>query len=340
MSDLQDNLMSNPDVFAGGSGMVEMPDFAPEDLFVPDGSPDGLIDADGLDQPPVTEPVDEPTDAVTDEPEPEAAAEPEPEAAAEPEPAPAPAVTEPPVRNKQDFLHRLNAKNTKLAARDARIAELEAQLAGSGRQAPQPQQQESPQTDFGVPNLAARRQQVLDLTIDGKTSQAAALQAEIDQDMMAAATRQAIQAVSSAREDETFNDVLADIAVTYPELDETGDAYDTKTARMINAVMAEYIDESYSRPEALRKATDEVMRLKYPAYFAVAPTPTPAAHTAPVKAQVTKAAAAARAQPSLPVGTATARATAAAPLDVFSMTDDEFAKLTPQQISELRGDNL
>lgn len=351
MSKLQESLMSNPDVYAGGAGMIPMPEFDPADEFIPDAASAGLVDGD--DVPEVLAPtevveleeVEElPAEVVPVEPVP---VEPVPIVEV-PEVATVPAITEAPVRNKQDFLHRLNAKNAKLAANAARIADLEARLAGTPAPAPvAPRPAAAPAIDLGIPDLAARRQRVLDLTIDGNTSEAAALQSEIDSDVIAATvaatTKQVLENVNTARAEATFEDALADIAVAYPELDETGDAYDTKTARMINAVMAEYIDDDYSRPDALRAATEEVMRLKYPAYFAtalaVAPV-APARSTAPVKAQVAKAVAAAAAQPSLPVGSTSARTVATAPMDIFSMSDEEFAKLTPAQLSELRGDTL
>lgn len=350
MSTLQASLTSNPDVYAGGAGIVPMPEFAPEDEFIPDGTPEGLLDGDEV--PPAPAEADViPTDVVPDDVPPAEVAPVDvpPVVEAEAEPAPVPAVPEVPVRNKQDFLHRLNAKNTKLAAKDAEIAALQARLAGAPAPAaaPVPAAAAPSTIDLAIPDLSARRQQVLELTIDGKTAEAAALQTQIDNDVFAAAiavsTRQVMQGVDAARDNATFDDVLADIAVTYPELDETGDVYDTKAARMINAVMAEYMDDDYSRSEALRKATDEVMRLKYPDYFAEAPAgvaPVAPRSTAPVKAQVAKAAAAAAAQPALPVGSISPRTVASAPLDIFSMSDEEFSKLTPAQLSELRGDNL
>lgn len=369
MSKLQDALISSSDVYAGGSGMVPMPEFDPADEFIPDANDSGLIDNEDLpplDQPQEVDPEPAPTPEADDQP----AADPEqtvPDQSpaptsesvpdADPEPQADPDQSdEPRVRNKQDFLHRLNAKNKKIAERDARIAELEAQVSGNPRPSAAPAAAPAPVSpQAAIPDLQERRQRILDLTIDGNTAEAARLQAELDNEIFAAAitaaTAQVVQTVKATQENETLEMALADIATTYPELDETGDAYDTKTARMINAVMAEYLEDDYSRPEALRVATDEVMRLRYPHYFqepatnppakipVSAAAPAPAAKPA-VKAAVAKAAAAAVAQPGLPTGGANPRTVATAPVDVFNMSDEEFSKLTPEALKQLRGDYL
>ncbi|TXH17298.1 MAG: hypothetical protein E6R03_04135, partial [Hyphomicrobiaceae bacterium] len=90
MSKLQESLDSSSAVYAGGSGLVPIPEFDPADEFIPDDVESGLIDGDDAPVPPVEDtpaPVD-------DAPEPEVPAEPEAPSVPEPE---APVVTEPEV---------------------------------------------------------------------------------------------------------------------------------------------------------------------------------------------------------------------------------------------------
>ena len=254
---------------------------------------------------------------------------------------------EPQQRKNSNFvpLSRLEAKNRKIAA-------LERQLEESRAATQQPQQQtDAPNSQEQMEALQAKRQRVLELTIDGKTAEAAQLQTEVDAEIYQMARAEAKTQMegefSRQSEENRFKAAVAELEETYDFLDSTSDNFDRVLTADVTALRDVYIQRGFSPADALTEAAEKILKIERPELFVTAendssadevpkkpePKPKQPARAPAVEKNIRSAAA----QPPRSQGEST-RTEQAAPLNIFELSEDDFDRLSEKDLAKLRGD--
>jgi hypothetical protein len=312
--------------------------------------------------PVVPAPVVEPTPAV--EPvTPAAEATPEPAPVVEPAaPAVEPVEGEPPVRNRRDFKERLAVKNNKIAILEAELAAARATAPAAPTTplaAPTTPEPAAPKPATAViSDVQALRLKSMQLMMEGKIEEAAAVQGQADQILLAhAADPEALRTlvleqVKQQQAEQTLDEVTQELVTDYSFLDSDSNDYDETITIMINAVARRNAAQGQTAAQALRMAANEVLPRVKPELFTpdgapapavvppvapAAPTPAPAPAPAPRKPDPVKSVQNAAAQPPIPVP---AGGVVPVTIDVFALDETQFNTLTQAQLSALRGDNL
>ena len=210
-------------------------------------------------------------------------------------------------------------------------------------QAKQPQQPVEDVTAKVQAEIDAMQEQYEDALLDGQKATAKELRAKIN-----ARQNQLFEHKTAVRAEATrqetieelqYNATLANIESTHPELNPESAVFNPSLTDEISTLMQALINSGTPRVQALAKATKYVIPTSRPAG-----TPAPAATTdARAAAARAKAADAARRQPSPISGIgqdADKVGVLAGKTDVTRMTDKQFAKLSKEELSKLRGDEV
>ncbi|GAA4647911.1 hypothetical protein GCM10023116_01730 [Kistimonas scapharcae] len=323
------------DVFVGAD---DTPEYTDEELTLPEKtfSDDEPADESGNDgggdsheEPAGSEETgDKPAD---DKPEDEADPTPAEEAGeseeAEPEAAPKKPITIP----KERLDRELNRNRNLQKQLDEMKAQLEQQQATPEKQATP----EAPQLDIPDPKA------MMDAFMAGdgdkfnemytKSMQAVAAAAR---DQALAQTKEAAPSVYTEQQrQQRFQQAAAEVEDAYPFLKEGEDGFDADLVDTVNTFTDRYIQSGYEPDDALRAATDKVLRIEKPELFVEKPAPQPEKQqqVREQRMNIDKKIAAAEAQgPAVEKG----QIESPPPLDFANMSEDEFDQLSDKQLDD------
>ena len=177
-----------------------------------------------------------------------------------------------------------------------------------------------------------------DLLIEGDTSKAASLRAEIDterkQEMLdlissikEESKNEAISTSSKAIDDQKFDTLVDNYENKHPFLDVESDHYNEEAIETVNTLIAAYIASGTSRNEALSLAVKKVVPIYKPSLK----------NTSRKKASIKRAASASKRQPPRSKGR-TFKNIDREELSVADLSERDFSKLTNKEKRVLRGD--
>lgn len=176
------------------------------------------------------------------------------------------------------------------------------------------------------------------LLLDGKGAEAKQVRLEIRKlqtQISEAKTDERLAATRASAVDEvTYNTALSEAEARHPELNPDSDKFDSEVVNEVAALMSSFVKSGSTRAAALRSALHYVFK------GSAAPAKgAKAADEAERRAEDArrKAADALRRQPPTGGGKGASDSEA---IDVRNMSQDEFAKLKPEQLAKLRGDVL
>lgn len=343
-------------LFAGGE-----PDTAPVsgdrgDLIAPPATPAPAAPV----VPPVVPPVETPAPAAPVEPE---VAPSTPAAEATPPAEPTPVEGEEPApRNRRDFKERLSVKNRKIAVLEAELASLRTATPAPSITAPTPAPA-APTAPVAPPpavvdvaaEVAALRLKSMQLLMEGKVEDAAAVQNQADTLLLAKVAnpdeiRKTItQQVEHHLANQTLDEVTSELVADYSFLDIDSPDYDDTATVMINAVARRNVSQGQSAAQALRMAANEVLPRIRPELFTPTGGPVVTLPPASAPAVVTPAVAPRKPDPAKNIQNASAQPAIPTPvggakpgnvIDIWQLDDKQFSELTQAQLAALRGDAL
>jgi len=328
------------DVFIGGD---DTPDYTDEELTLPEKtfSDDQPADKSGEDgggdshDESTDENKDQPADDTdkSDDDKPKDEADPAPaEETGEGEEAEPEATAKKPITIPKERLDRELNRNRNLQKQlDEMKAQLEQQQAAPEKQ----EQSTAPATE--VPDA----QEMAQALLDGDGEKFSRL---YQQSMQAVANNAREQALAQAKEvapsvyseqqrQERFNQAAAEVEETYSFLKEGEEGFDGELVDTINTFTNRYISAGYEPDDALRAATDKVLRIEKPELFVEKPAGEPEKQqkVREQRMNIDKKIAAAEAQgPAVEKG----QIESPPPLDFANMSEAEFDQLTDKQLDE------
>lgn len=184
----------------------------------------------------------------------------------------------------------------------------------------------------------------MDAVLDGDVDKALAIRDEIrvaEQALFQQMTEKAEQtARRAAKQDIKLEQTIAELTSKYTVFDPDSDTYDDDLTREALAFQKTFISEGYDPDKALRKAVTYVAKIHDLQEAGAAPAPqglqaAAAAPAAPSRAQIEAKTRMAAQQPPM---NPTAGKDVPRELDIMQMSDDEFEKLSPDEIRKFRGD--
>lgn len=184
------------------------------------------------------------------------------------------------------------------------------------------------------------------LLIEGDISKAAALRKEIDRErqnelkaliksIQTASVEEATTKVNLANETEKFQSLISTFEIEYPFLDAESDDYNEEAIETVNTLLAGYLASGKTKSEALKLAVKKVVPM-FKEDKPVVKQKQSLGSKRTVEANK-KAAQAANAQPAKTKTTGVS-STEVGKLNIAKMSEKEFNKLTPKELSILRGD--
>ena len=138
---------------------------------------------------------------------------------------------------------------------------------------------------------------------------------------------------SEQQRQERFNQAAAEVEETYSFLKEGEEGFDGELVDTINTFTNRYISAGYEPDDALRAATDKVLRIEKPELFVEKPAGEPEKQqkVREQRMNIDKKIAAAEAQgPAVEKG----QIESPPPLDFANMSEAEFDQLTDKQLNE------
>ena len=237
---------------------------------------------------------------------------------------------------KEPFIpkHRLDQEARKRRSLEAENAELRKAAAKAAAPAPVPA--------IDMDALKVDRAKVFELVLDGKTAEASELQQSIDERIIAASQPKEVDVSGeiSAREMQVaFNSTVDKMEEAYPFLNpDNADIYDADLTDRIVAVRDAYQARNYTPADALEQAVDDMVRAYRPEVLSEAApaAETPAPRT-PKPRDVKKQTARINKEPPN-IGKAKAAEVEDGAIDIFSMSEEDFDKLSEKELAQLRGD--
>lgn len=189
-------------------------------------------------------------------------------------------------------------------------------------------------------DVGARAKEMFDKVLDGDMDASVQTFSDIIADVIKQTTQTVTSSVDqrvqqATRETQTRSStqqVISRLKDTYEVLDDTSDKFDPDlTARTLTFQRA-YIDEGLTPADALEQAAEDAIKLMRPEVLqARAPVNKPIAPARNVKQKVE----AARQQPPRTKGLSQKESRT---VNIFSMKDEDFEKLTAAELARLRGD--
>lgn len=205
------------------------------------------------------------------------------------------------------------------------------------------QEQTPPEPEY---DFDAAEEGYANLLIEGETAKAAKLRREIDSErqkeikrlisqVKAESLQEASQKSSAAIEEEKFQTRISNYENKYPFLDAESDDYNEEAIDTVNTLMSGYIAKGNSKSEALRKAVEKVV----PLYKIEDKKPVKDKTIGQTRKEEAgkKAAQASKSQPSKTKSSSSTQIDTTK-INVKSMSEKDFAKLTPRELKLLRGD--
>jgi hypothetical protein len=216
----------------------------------------------------------------------------------------------------------------------ARRRQLEERLAKLEEGA-KPQEEPEPEFDFD-----SKEADYMEAVLDGETDKAKAVRKEIrneERKAMAKELRQDIHNTTNVTKQHLDLDVaVADMVESYPVLDSKSDEADADLIAEANELMGMYAEKGMAQADALRKAVRMTLASSMPELLqpkAVESKPTAKKRTTDVKQKLE----AANKQPAKLAGESAATRGNDV-VDISTMTDADFDKLSDAQMKRLRGD--
>ena len=216
----------------------------------------------------------------------------------------------------------------------ARRRQLEDRLAKLEDDA-KPQKTPEPEFDFD-----SKEAEYMDAVLDGETDKAQKVRKEIrsaERESMAKELREDIHNTTNVTKQHLDLDVaVADMMASYPVLDSTSDEADADLIAEANELMGMYAEKGMAQADALRKAVRMTLASNMPELLqpkAVQSKPAAKKRTTDVKQKLE----AASKQPAKLKGESAATRGNDV-VDISTMTDADFDKLSDAQMKRLRGD--
>ena len=216
----------------------------------------------------------------------------------------------------------------------ARRRQLEDRLAKLEDDA-KPQKAPEPEFDFD-----SKEAEYMDAVLDGETDKAQKVRKEIrsaERESMAKELREDIHNTTNVTKQHLDLDVaVADMMASYPVLDSTSDEADADLIAEANELMGMYAEKGMAQADALRKAVRMTLASNMPELLqpkAVQSKPAAKKRTTDVKQKLE----AASKQPAKLKGESAATRGNDV-VDISTMTDADFDKLSDAQMKRLRGD--
>lgn len=216
----------------------------------------------------------------------------------------------------------------------ARRRQLEDRLAKLEESA-KPQEAPEPEFDFD-----GKEAEYMDAVLDGETDKAQKVRKEIrsaERDSMAKELRKDIHNTTNVTKQQLDLDVaVSDMVASYPVLDSNSEQADADMIADANELMGMYAERGMAQADALRKAVRMTLASSMPELLqpkAVESKPTAKKRTTDVKQKLE----AANKQPAKLAGESAATRGNDV-VDISTMTDADFDKLSDAQMKRLRGD--
>ena len=216
----------------------------------------------------------------------------------------------------------------------ARRRQLEDRLAKLEENA-KPQEAPEPEFDFD-----GKEAEYMDAVLDGETDKAQKVRKEIrsaERDSMAKELRKDIHNTTNVTKQQLDLDVaVSDMVASYPVLDSNSEQADADMIADANELMGMYAERGMAQADALRKAVRMTLASSMPELLqpkAVESKPTAKKRTTDVKQKLE----AANKQPAKLAGESAATRGNDV-VDISTMTDADFDKLSDAQMKRLRGD--
>jgi hypothetical protein len=196
---------------------------------------------------------------------------------------------------------------------------------------------EAPEPEF---DFDSKEMEYMEAVLDGETDKAKAVRKEIrdaERESMAKELRQDIHNTTNVTKQQLDLDIaVADMVASYPVLDTSSDAADQTLIAEANELMGMYSNTGMAQADALRKAVRMTLASNMPELLqpkAVTSKPAAKKRTTDVNAKLE----AANKQPAKLAGeSATTRGEDI--VNISTMTDSDFDKLSDAQIKRARGD--
>ena len=216
----------------------------------------------------------------------------------------------------------------------ARRRQLEERLAKLEERS-KPEEAPEPEFDFD-----GKEAEYMDAVLDGETDKAQQVRKEIrsaERDSMAKELRKDIHNTTNVTKQQLDLDVaVSDMMTSYPVLDSNSDQADADMIADANELMGMYAERGMAQADALRKAVRMTLAASMPELLqpkAVESKPTAKKRTTDVKQKLE----AANKQPAKLAGESAATRGNDV-VDISTMTDADFDKLSDAQMKRLRGD--
>ena len=197
--------------------------------------------------------------------------------------------------------------------------------------------QEAPEPEF---DFDSKEAEYMDAVLDGETDKAQKVRKEIrsaERESMAKELRQDIHNTTNVTKQHLDLDVaVADMMESYPVLDSKSDEADADLIAEANELMGMYAEKGMAQADALRKAVRMTLAANMPELLqpkAVQSKPAAKKRTTDVKQKLE----AANKQPAKLKGESAATRGNDV-VDISTMTDADFDKLSDAQMKRLRGD--
>jgi len=197
--------------------------------------------------------------------------------------------------------------------------------------------EEAPEPEF---DFDGKEAEYMDAVLDGETDKAQKVRKEIrsaERDSMAKELRKDIHNTTNVTKQQLDLDVaVSDMMASYPVLDSNSDQADADMIADANELMGMYAERGMAQADALRKAVRMTLASSMPELLqpkAVESKPTAKKRTTDVKQKLE----AANKQPAKLAGESAATRGNDV-VDISTMTDADFDKLSDAQMKRLRGD--
>lgn len=197
--------------------------------------------------------------------------------------------------------------------------------------------EEAPEPEF---DFDGKEAEYMDAVLDGETDKAQKVRKEIrsaERDSMAKELRKDIHNTTNVTKQQLDLDVaVSDMMASYPVLDSNSDQADADMIADANELMGMYAEKGMAQADALRKAVRMTLASSMPELLqpkAVESKPTAKKRTTDVKQKLE----AANKQPAKLAGESAATRGNDV-VDISTMTDADFDKLSDAQMKRLRGD--
>ena len=201
-------------------------------------------------------------------------------------------------------------------------------------------------------DFEAKEVEYQQLLLDGEAEKAAALRQAMrkaEREQIAYEMRQEMtQTVAQSQQATALQTAAAELEANFPVFDQNSDVYNAEYTQEVIDLRDAFITQGFGAVDALSKAANFVVK-NYDLVEPAASTSTLGAETAPAakqadevakkRAQVSKKLKAAEAQPPELPGESSANR-GEKPLDVSSMSEEEFSALPEATLKRLRGDIL